>query len=69
MYVSHLWVKGFHSLEFVRITFKPGLNVIVGKNNAGKSNIIRALDYILGEKYPTYRDFESRSFFCSDGGF
>ncbi len=65
MYVGQLIVKGYRSLKDVSIRFYPGLNVLVGKNNAGKSNIIRALDMILGEKWPTYADVEEGDFYRS----
>jgi AAA ATPase-like protein len=63
MYVKGVRINNFRSLKSIDITLSPGLNVLVGKNNAGKSNIIRALDYVLGEKWPTYRDFEHKDFF------
>ncbi|OFV66966.1 MAG: chromosome segregation protein SMC [Candidatus Syntrophoarchaeum butanivorans] len=66
MYVSKLVVKGYRSLADVEINFNPGIDVIVGKNNAGKSNIIRALNSILGERHPSYVRFENRDFY-SDG--
>ncbi len=66
MYVSKLVVRGYRSLANVEINFNPGINVIVGKNNAGKSNIIRALNSILGERHPSYVRFENRDFY-SDG--
>lgn len=67
MYVERLQVHGFYSLEDVDVEFKPGLNVLIGKNNAGKSNIVRALDYVLGEKWPTFRDIEDRTFYAKNG--
>jgi len=68
MYISQLRVRGFHSLQDVSIQFRPGLNVLVGKNNSGKSNIIRAIDYLLGEKWPTYQDFDDRCFYRDANG-
>jgi len=62
MYVSKLVVRGYRSLAEVEIEFNPGINVIVGKNNAGKSNIIKALNEILGERHPSYVEFENRAF-------
>ena len=66
VYVSELIVKGYRSLKDLSgdrsIKFKPGINVIVGKNNSGKSNIIKALDLVLGEKHPSYRELEDRDF-------
>jgi len=62
MHVSKLVVKGYRSLANVEVCFNPGINVIVGKNNAGKSNIIRALNLILGERHPLYVRFGNRDF-------
>jgi energy-coupling factor transporter ATP-binding protein EcfA2 len=69
MYVTGTIIRNFRSLQRVTIKFGPGLNVLVGKNNAGKSNIIRALDYVLGETWPTYRKIEHKDFYLdrSDG--
>jgi energy-coupling factor transporter ATP-binding protein EcfA2 len=63
VHIKKMRVKNFRSLENVSISFKPGLNVLVGKNNAGKSNVIRALDYVLGETWPTFRNIEQKDFF------
>jgi predicted ATPase len=41
------------------LSFSKGKNVIVGRNNAGKSNIIKALDIVLGENSPTYAKSEN----------
>jgi AAA15 family ATPase/GTPase len=39
------------------------MNLIVGKNNAGKSNIVSALNLLFGDKYPTYLTFEDKDFY------
>ncbi|RLI78849.1 hypothetical protein DRP05_06010 [Archaeoglobales archaeon] len=65
VYVSKLVVKGYRSLRDIEVNFNPGINVIVGKNNAGKSNIIRALNSILGERHPSYIRFENRDFYSN----
>jgi putative ATP-dependent endonuclease of the OLD family len=62
MYISKLVIDGFRSINSIEINFEPGKNVIVGKNNSGKSNIVRALDLVIGEKYPTYADIEESDF-------
>jgi AAA15 family ATPase/GTPase len=41
------------------ISFEKGKNIIVGKNNAGKSNIIKAIDLVLGESSPTWHKSEN----------
>ncbi|MHA4844524.1 ATP-dependent nuclease [Flavitalea antarctica] len=54
MYLSRLKIKNYRSIKQLDLRFKKGKNVIVGKNNAGKSNIIKAINILLGENSPTY---------------
>jgi putative ATP-dependent endonuclease of the OLD family len=54
MHLSRLFIKNFRSIRLLDLQFSKGRNVIVGRNNAGKSNIIKALDLVLGESSPTY---------------
>jgi energy-coupling factor transporter ATP-binding protein EcfA2 len=39
------------------------MNLIVGKNNAGKSNVVSALNLLFGDRYPTYLNFEDKDFY------
>ena len=41
MYVSKLLIRNFRSIEKQSLDFKPGKNVLIGKNNSGKSNIVK----------------------------
>jgi putative ATP-dependent endonuclease of OLD family len=43
MYLSGISIEGFRSCAAVDIAFSPTLTLIVGENNAGKSNVIDAL--------------------------
>jgi predicted ATP-dependent endonuclease of OLD family len=54
MYLNRLYIENYRSIQKLDLKFSKGRNVIVGKNNAGKSNIIKAIDLILGEKSPTW---------------
>jgi len=54
VYLHRVIIKNFRSIEYVDITFAKGKNIIVGKNNCGKSNIIKAIDLVLGESNPAY---------------
>ncbi len=54
MYLSRLFIKNYRSIKELDLQFLPGKNILVGRNNAGKSNIIRALDLVLGENSPTW---------------
>lgn len=54
LYLSRIYIENYRSIKELNLIFKNGKNVIVGKNNAGKSNIIKAIDLVLGEKSPTW---------------
>lgn len=57
-------IKGFRSIgEECEIAVPTGVPlVLIGENNAGKSNIIKALDVVLGEHWPGSRDVEDHDF-------
>jgi predicted ATP-dependent endonuclease of OLD family len=43
LYLTNAHLKGFKSIEDVKIDFKKGLNILIGKNAAGKSNFLECL--------------------------
>lgn len=47
MYLKALEVNGFRGLDNFKANFEPGLNVIIGPNNAGKTSVIDALRLAL----------------------
>lgn len=53
MYISKVKINNYRSIKDLTINFNPGKNIIVGKNNSGKSNIIKAINIVLGENSPT----------------
>ena len=50
MYLSLLQIKNFRCFDGNEhsITFKKGLNVLVGENDSGKSAIMDAIKLVLG---------------------
>ncbi|MCV2221460.1 ATP-dependent endonuclease [Pseudomonas sp. Env-44] len=47
MYLAELTIKNFRKLREARLKFQPGLNVLVGPNNVGKSAVVDALRTLL----------------------
>ncbi len=51
MYLSKIELFGFKSFAHrVRIKFDPGLTAIVGPNGCGKTNVVDAMRWVLGEQ-------------------
>lgn len=47
MYISKITIKGFRNFKDNEILFNDGINVIIGHNNAGKSNILKAISLVI----------------------
>ena len=48
MYISEINISGFRNFKEAKIPFHEGVNVIIGPNNTGKSNMLRAMALALG---------------------
>jgi len=62
--LTRLRVKGYRSIkDDCVITLPQGVPlVLIGENNAGKSNVVRALDVLMGEMWPSSREPEDHDF-------
>lgn len=60
-------VTHYRSIESINISFPPNRPVILfGPNNAGKSNILSAINRVLGERYPTYIEMLDSDYYMRD---
>ncbi len=46
MYVSHLSLLDFRSYGHIDVEFHPGVNILVGHNGQGKTNLVEAVGYV-----------------------
>lgn len=49
--ISRITIQNFHSIKNLTLETGP-INAFVGPNNVGKSNILRAINLILGPRWP-----------------
>ena len=67
MRLTRFSVEHFRSIEKIEVIFPENTPVILfGPNNVGKSNILKALDCMLGEKHASYFDFQDSDYYFRD---
>lgn len=67
MKILDFGIHYFRSVENILIKFPENKPLILfGPNNAGKSNVLTALNIALGESYPTYKDMDESDYFFRD---
>lgn len=50
MYISQLKINNYRSFKEATVELNDGINVIIGSNNSGKSNLLRALSILFDKK-------------------
>ncbi|GAB4142374.1 MAG: AAA family ATPase [Planctomycetota bacterium] len=62
MRIARVYIENYQSIK--KLDFEQGpYCVLIGENNSGKSNILRALSLALGEMWPTERMFSEEDFY------
>ena len=66
--LKQITIEGFRSIsEQIVINFPTNIPVVlIGENNSGKSNIIRAIELMFGEFHPKYKKLEDYDHYNRD---
>lgn len=51
MYIKEMRVFGFKRFSKLQVEFSPGINIVVGDNDAGKSTLLEAITAVLDGQY------------------
>ena len=50
MHLNEITLRSFRNYDEVRVDFEPGVNLIVGDNAQGKTNLLEAISILAAEK-------------------
>lgn len=65
MKINKIVIKNFRSIKSLEF-YPSNVCVLVGENNAGKTNILTAINFLLGEIWPTKRSLEISDYYNQD---
>ena len=54
MHIQRVLIQNYKSVKKVEIEPSPLINVFIGENSVGKSNIFDAITWPLGPVYPSF---------------
>lgn len=57
LYVEEIVIRNFRGIAACDVEFEPGLTLLVGRNNVGKSRVLSALHLALGGRVANVDDF------------
>ena len=63
--IRKLIIENYRSIERLEVELSM-LNALIGPNSSGKTNILKALDLIVGATYPSVRSFNDSDFYLHD---
>ena len=66
-YLKHVHLRNVPPLRDVQADFKPGLNIIIGKNGSGKTNFMRLVSELVDLNKDKFRGLGSELSFKFDG--
>ncbi len=65
MKISRIFIENFKSIKYLEF-FPSDICALIGENNAGKTNILSAINFLLGETWPSRRGLEATDYYNQD---
>lgn len=65
MRITRVHIENYRSIRELDL-YPDDYTILIGDNNAGKSNILKAMNLVLGETWPTDRTFTLEDFHNHD---
>lgn len=66
MKITRIVIENYKSIKKIDIKLSTRVNVFIGENSVGKSNIFSALEWVLGPVYPSFNNFPQEDYFRGD---
>jgi putative ATP-dependent endonuclease of OLD family len=54
MRITKVFIRNYKSISRLEFEPNPAINVFIGENSVGKSNIFDAMNWLLGPTYPSF---------------
>ena len=66
MRITRIYIKNYKSIKEIDIPLSDKVNVFIGENSVGKSNIFSAIDWMLGPIYPSFNNLSKEDYYRGD---
>lgn len=66
MKIEKIKIQNYKSIKNIDIFVSPFVNVFIGENSVGKSNIFSAIEWLLGPTYPSFNNIRSEDYYRGD---
>lgn len=66
MKIKRVVIQNYKSVRNIDIKLSDEVNVFIGENSVGKSNIFAAIEWLLGPSYPSFNSFSKEDYYRGD---
>lgn len=66
MRITRIIIDNYKSIKHIDINLSPKVSAFIGENSVGKSNILSAIEWMLGPVYPSFNNFSREDYYKGD---